>query len=89
MIGSIISAIVIGAVIGLLARLILPGRQNISLGLTVIIGIVAALLGTLIAYWLGVATTRGIDWWEHIIQLVLAIIGVGAVSSRRRPSGTP
>ncbi|GAA1015796.1 hypothetical protein Aple_010240 [Acrocarpospora pleiomorpha] len=86
MIGSIISAVIIGAIIGGLARLILPGRQNISWGLTVIVGIVAALIGTLIAYWLGFANTRGIDWWEHILQLVLAIIGVGAVASRRPSS---
>ncbi|MEO3854696.1 GlsB/YeaQ/YmgE family stress response membrane protein [Acrocarpospora sp. B8E8] len=86
MIGSIISAVIIGAIIGGLARLILPGRQHISWSLTVIVGIVAALIGTLIAHWLGFANTRGIDWWEHILQLVLAIIGVGAVASRRPSS---
>ncbi|MFF5211623.1 GlsB/YeaQ/YmgE family stress response membrane protein [Streptosporangium sp. NPDC000396] len=76
MIGSIISAIVIGAIIGALARLIIPGRQNLSLGVTLVVGIAAALVGTLIAAALGIANTRGIDWWEHIIQLALAVLGV-------------
>ncbi|MEU4404223.1 MULTISPECIES: GlsB/YeaQ/YmgE family stress response membrane protein [unclassified Streptosporangium] len=76
MIVSIVSAIIIGAIIGALARLILPGRQNISIGLTLIVGIVAALIGSLIAGALGLANTRGIDWWEHIIQLALAVLAV-------------
>ncbi|MFF0309157.1 GlsB/YeaQ/YmgE family stress response membrane protein [Streptosporangium sp. NPDC004379] len=84
MIGSIIAAIIIGAVIGALARLILPGRQNISVGLTVIVGIVAALIGTAIAAALGLARTPGINWWEHIIQLALAVIGVLAVAQLRQ-----
>ena len=76
MIGAIVSAIVIGAVVGALARLLVPGKQNMSVGLTLIVGIVAALLGTLIAQMLGFADTKGIDWWEHILQLVLAVVGV-------------
>lgn len=76
MIGAIVSAVVIGAIVGALARLIVPGKQSMSIGLTLIVGIVAALLGTLIAQLLGFADTRGIDWWEHILQLVLAVVGV-------------
>ncbi|MBB4913793.1 GlsB/YeaQ/YmgE family stress response membrane protein [Streptosporangium saharense] len=83
MIGSIIAAIVIGAIIGALARLILPGRQNLSIGLTLIVGIVAALIGTAIAAALGLTHTRGINWWEHIIQLALAVLGVLLVVQMR------
>ncbi|MBA2308761.1 MAG: GlsB/YeaQ/YmgE family stress response membrane protein [Pseudonocardiales bacterium] len=79
-IGSIIGAIVIGLIIGALARLILPGRQAIPIWLTIVVGIVAALIGTYIARALGVADTSGIDWIELLIQLVLAVIGVGAVA---------
>ncbi|MEV1173178.1 GlsB/YeaQ/YmgE family stress response membrane protein [Nonomuraea sp. NPDC049784] len=94
MIGAIVSAIVIGAIVGALARLIVPGRQNMSIGLTLIVGIVAALIGTLIAQAAGVADTRGIDWIEHILQLVLAVIGVLLVTRMRpgrtgRTGGTP
>lgn len=94
MIGTILWAIIGGAIIGILARLILPGRQNISVILTVIVGIAAALIGGFIADWLGFGNTPGIDWWRHIIQIVLAIIFVWLVakwqSSRGRggPRGT-
>lgn len=77
---GIIAAIVIGAIIGGLARLILPGKQNIPLWLTIVVGIGAALIGTFLARALGISTnTEGIDWLELIIQLVVAVIAVGAV----------
>jgi uncharacterized membrane protein YeaQ/YmgE (transglycosylase-associated protein family) len=76
MIGTIIWAIIGGAVIGVLARMILPGRQNISVWLTVAVGIGAALVGGLVADWLGVGETRGVDWIRHVIQLALAVVFV-------------
>lgn len=81
---GIISAIIIGAVIGILARLILPGRQRISVLVTIIVGIVAALLGTWLADILGVKTTDGIDWIEILIQVPLACVGVSLVAGRGR-----
>ena len=75
-IGSIIAAIIIGTIIGLLGRLVAPGKQNISLIVTIIVGILAALLGTWIAGQIGVEETNGIDWIELLIQIVLAAIGV-------------
>ena len=54
--------------------------QNIPIWLTIVIGIVAALIGTAIASALGVASTGGIDWIELIIQIVLAAAGVIAVT---------
>jgi uncharacterized membrane protein YeaQ/YmgE (transglycosylase-associated protein family) len=80
MIGTVLWAIIGGAIIGALARLILPGKQNISIWLTVAVGIVAALLGGLIADWLGVGDTRGIDWIRHIIQIALAVLFVWLVA---------
>ncbi|TMR23255.1 GlsB/YeaQ/YmgE family stress response membrane protein [Nonomuraea turkmeniaca] len=94
MIGAIVSALVIGAIVGALARLIVPGRSGMSIGLTLIVGIVAALIGTLIAHAFGWADTRGIDWIEHILQLALAIVGVLLVTRmgmgrQGRTRGTP
>ena len=77
---GIISAIIVGAIIGVLGRLVVPGRQNIKLWLTVVIGIVAALLGTFIANALGVGDTRGLDVIEIVIQVVLAAVGVALVA---------
>lgn len=75
-IGGIISALVVGLIIGALGRLVVPGKQNIPIWLTIIVGIVAAFVGTFIARALGVSSTRGIDWIEIIIQVVLAAGGV-------------
>ena len=82
MISSIISAIVIGAIIGVLGRLAVRGKQNISFVATIVIGIVAALIGTLIAGLIGVSDTPGIDWIELVIQVVLSAVGVSLVASR-------
>src|SRR5215213_11224421 len=51
---GVISAIIIGAIIGALARLILPGRQHIPIWLTILVGVVAALVGTWLARVLGI-----------------------------------
>ncbi|RPE37702.1 hypothetical protein EDD90_0562 [Streptomyces sp. Ag109_O5-1] len=78
-ISGIISAIVIGAIIGVLGRLVVPGRQHIGLLWTIVVGIVAALLGSAIAAGFGVADTKGPDWIEWFIQIALAAVGVSAL----------
>lgn len=83
---SILGAIVIGAVIGAIGRLLIPGRQAIGWILTIVVGIVAALVGTLIAQGIGVETTPGIDWIELVLQVVLAVVGVGIVAGLKRGS---
>ncbi|MFD4191224.1 MULTISPECIES: GlsB/YeaQ/YmgE family stress response membrane protein [Amycolatopsis] len=79
-IGGIISAIVVGLIIGALGRLIAPGKQGIPIWLTIIVGIVAAFIGTAIARGIGYADTEGFDWLELITQVVIAAIGVSLVS---------
>ncbi|MGI5175696.1 GlsB/YeaQ/YmgE family stress response membrane protein [Dactylosporangium sp. CA-152071] len=79
-VGGIISALVVGLIIGALGRLVVPGKQNIPIWLTIVIGIVAALIGTAIAGAIGVANTSGIDWIELAIQVVLAAAGVWLVA---------
>ncbi|MBA2948276.1 GlsB/YeaQ/YmgE family stress response membrane protein [Streptomyces himalayensis] len=82
-ISGIISAIVIGIVIGALGRLVLPGRQRIGILLTILVGIVAALLGSAIAAGFGVADTDGVDWAEWLIQIGLAALGVAMLDRGR------
>lgn len=78
-ISGLISAILIGALIGILGRLVIPGRQRIGLLWTIAVGIVAALIGTAVAAGLGVADTDGVDWGEWLIQIALAALGVVAL----------
>ncbi|GAA2532947.1 MULTISPECIES: GlsB/YeaQ/YmgE family stress response membrane protein [Streptomyces] len=82
-IDGIISAIVIGIVIGILGRLVVPGRQRIGILWTILVGIVAALIGSAIAASFGVADTKGVDWVEWLIQIGLAALGVAALDRAR------
>ena len=80
---GIITAIIVGLIIGALGRLVLPGRQDIPVWLTIVVGIVAALVGTFIARALDVSDTNGFDWIELVIQVVLAAVGVAVVAGSR------
>ncbi len=80
-VGSIIGAIIIGLIIGALGRLVVPGKQDIPIWLTIVVGIVAALIGTAIVGPL--RNTNGIDWIELAVQVVLAAVGVAIVSGMR------
>ncbi|MDE9364277.1 GlsB/YeaQ/YmgE family stress response membrane protein [Luteipulveratus sp. YIM 133132] len=78
MLTNIILWILIGLVVGVLARLVLPGRQGIGWVATILIGIVAALLGGFISYQLlGVDDNGGIKWIPLLISVALAAIGIG------------
>ncbi|MFD9541236.1 GlsB/YeaQ/YmgE family stress response membrane protein [Streptomyces sp. NPDC060022] len=70
-------AIIVGLVLGLLARAILPGKQDIPLWLTVVFGILGSILGNAVATWIGVNETKGIDWMRHLLQLIGAVVVVG------------
>lgn len=78
---GIIWTLLIGLVFGALGRLLLPGKQNIPLWLTLVAGVIAVVAGLFIAEALGVATTNGVDWIELIIKIVLAVIAVAGVSA--------
>ena len=56
-----------------------PGRQRIGVLWTILVGIVAALIGSAIAAGFGVADTKGVDWVEWLIQIGLAALGVAAL----------
>jgi uncharacterized membrane protein YeaQ/YmgE (transglycosylase-associated protein family) len=77
MITTIIVSLIVGCIVGPLARLILPGKQNISLPMTIVLGAVGALVGS----WLG-ATFFGGDsgdpwsWSGFILGTVVAIAAV-------------
>jgi uncharacterized membrane protein YeaQ/YmgE (transglycosylase-associated protein family) len=50
MIGLIVSLIVIGLIAGALARLLVPGRQDISIPMTILIGIIGSFVGGFLGY---------------------------------------
>jgi uncharacterized membrane protein YeaQ/YmgE (transglycosylase-associated protein family) len=85
---GIVTAILVGIVVGVLGRLLLPGKQPIGMLVTVLVGIVAAFVGTFLARAMGIPTaTNGIDWLELLVQVIVAAVGVALVASlmgRRR-----
>ena len=90
--GTIIGTIIFGAVIGALARLVLPGKQNISIVMTIVLGVIGALVGYFL--WGLISgdgftidsTTGGIDWIRWIISIVVAaiLVSVYAGTAGRR-----
>jgi uncharacterized membrane protein YeaQ/YmgE (transglycosylase-associated protein family) len=71
---QILGLIFIGLVIGVLARLVLPGRQRIGVGLTLLLGIGGALVGGVVASALGTG-----DIWElNILGTIVGIIAAAA-----------
>jgi len=78
---GIVTALIVGLIVGALGRLVVPGRQNMPIWLTMVVGVIAALLGTVIANAIGVSTdTPGVDWGELLVQVVVAAIGVAIVA---------
>lgn len=85
---GIISAILIGIVVGIIGRLVVPGRQPIGILVTILVGIVSAFIGTALARTMGIPTaTSGVDWLELLVQVIVAALGVALISAlmgRRR-----
>ncbi len=71
-IGTVVGGLLAGIIIGPLARLVLPGKQDISFGMTILVGAVGAIVGGFIAQAMGVGETPGIDWIKHFIQIGVA-----------------
>jgi uncharacterized membrane protein YeaQ/YmgE (transglycosylase-associated protein family) len=82
---EIIGTILFGAVIGVLARIVLPGKQPYGFIVTILLGIAGALIG----YWLwgvlGGGNTFGIDWIRWVISVAAAaILSIGYSAITRR-----
>ena len=69
-----VSAIIVGIVIGMLGRLVLPGKQRIGGFSTFVIGMVAALLGMFVSDLFNVDRSNGVHLWKlHWNWIVLAL----------------
>ncbi len=78
----IILVIIGGAIIGLIGKAILPGRQNIPMWLTIVAGIVGVLVGTAIASAVFGFNTAGVfNIGEIIIQIIVGVAAVAAAAA--------
>jgi len=84
MIGSIILAIIGGLIIGVLARLVLPGKQNISMVMTIVIGVVSSFIASIICnvvfHYDG---NGGIRWIPLIVGVIVAAVLIGMYSNHK------
>lgn len=72
MIGWIITYIIIGLIVGVLARIVLPGKQDISMVMTVVLGAIGALLGGWITRdLLHVQNKSGVPWIALIVSVIV------------------
>lgn len=75
MLWTIITAIIIGAIIGGLARLVMPGHQNISILMTIVLGILGSAIGSWLVAQMGYSNASGgIAWIAVLAGVVVAAI---------------
>jgi uncharacterized membrane protein YeaQ/YmgE (transglycosylase-associated protein family) len=89
---QILGLILIGIVIGILARLVMPGRQHIGALMTILLGIGGALIGGIVASAIGEGDIFELNFIGTIVGILAAILlialaegfGVGDDSRARR-----
>jgi len=76
-----------GLVIGAIARLLLPGKQSMSWGLTMLIGVVSAIVGGLL--WNAVFSgNEGVAWIGSIIVAIVILVLYERMVAKRGGSGS-
>jgi uncharacterized membrane protein YeaQ/YmgE (transglycosylase-associated protein family) len=78
---QILGLIIIGIVIGILARLILPGRQPIGMWMTILLGICGALVGGIIASAIGEGDIWELNFIGTVVGVVAAAVFIGAADA--------
>jgi uncharacterized membrane protein YeaQ/YmgE (transglycosylase-associated protein family) len=80
---GIISAIIVGLIVGALGRLVVPGKQSMGIILTFVLGLIGAFVGLFI----GDAISN--SWFVIIIlQVAIAALLVFVVAGTTRRRGT-
>ncbi len=82
MIESVILALIVGAVIGLVARLVMPGKQDISMVATVLVGALGGLIGSAMTSQFGYHNANGgVAWIPFFIGVVAAVALIAVYES--------
>jgi len=83
----VIGFIVAGLIIGALARLIKPGKQNLSVIMTLLLGLVGSVIGGVIANLLGTGDIFELNVLGFIVAVIAAVLLIGVaegLSGRRK-----
>ena len=79
---QILGLIVVGLIIGALARLIKPGRQRLSILATLLLGVVGAIIGGVIGGLFNDDTNVfELNFWGFIIAVIAAVLLIGVAES--------
>ena len=78
---QILGLILIGIVIGVLARLVLPGRQHIGILPTILLGIGGALVGGVVASQIGEGDIFELNVIGTIVGVIAAVIFIAAAEA--------
>jgi len=84
---GIIGFLVFGLVVGAVARLIKPGKQNLSILMTLLLGVVGSVIGGIIANLLGTGDIMELNILGAIVAIVAAVLLIGVaegMSSKKR-----
>ena len=84
-----IGFLVAGLVIGALARLIKPGRQNLGILATLGLGLVGSLIGGLIAQLLGTGSIWELNVLGFVLAVIAAVLLIGVAESIAPKRRTP
>lgn len=72
-----IGFIVAGLVIGALARLVKPGKQNLSLLMTLVLGLVGSVIGGVVANLVGTGDIFELNVLGFIVAVIVAVLLIG------------
>jgi uncharacterized membrane protein YeaQ/YmgE (transglycosylase-associated protein family) len=81
-VGSILGYIVVGIIVGVLARFLVPGRDPMGVIGTIVLGILGAVIGGWVAGAI-LPDTTGVDWIASILAAILLVLLWRAVSGNR------
>ena len=79
-----LSAIVIGLVVGLLARFFLPGRQQIGILVTILVGVVGAVIGNFIGEAISPDGPNAMHWIISVLASMGLLMLFGSLTAGRR-----
>ena len=79
MLTLIVTIVIVGLIVGALARLVVPGRQTIGIGMTILLGIVGAIVGGIIGHAIGAGMIITL-----LLEVAVAAVLVFMVSGRHR-----
>jgi uncharacterized membrane protein YeaQ/YmgE (transglycosylase-associated protein family) len=86
--GQIIGLLIVGLIIGAVARLIKPGRQTLGIAVTMLLGVVGALIGGWLASLMGRGSITELNFVGFVLAVIVAVLLIGlaegTMGNRRR-----